>query len=157
MSTSKLRVLFVCVHNSARSQMAEALLRKHAGHWFDVESAGFEPKSVLPAAIRALEEIGIDIREARAKSVFELYRAGRIYHYVITVCDEASAEQCPIFPGICERLHWPFPDPAAGGWDAKRQRVAAEVRDQIDTRIRAWIQELEATGGPAPQLNRRQS
>ena len=74
MSAPKLRVLFLCVHNSARSQMAEALLRKHANHWFEVESAGFEPKSVLPAAVTAMKEVGIDIGDATAKSVFDLFR-----------------------------------------------------------------------------------
>jgi arsenate reductase len=154
MAAAKLRVLFLCVHNSARSQMAEALLRNRADDWFEVESAGFEPSAVLPAAVTAMREIGTDISEAQAKSVFALYRAGRIYQYVITVCDEASAEQCPIFPGICERLHWPFADPSAGASDAERLQIAATVRDQIDARIRDWLSELEAAGGPTPQFKK---
>ena len=157
MSASKLRVFFLCVHNSARSQMAEALLRKHADHWFEVESAGFEPRSVLPAAVAAMERIGIDIGEAQAKSVFDLFRAGRIYHYVVTVCDEATAEQCPIFPGVCERLHWSFPDPSDAPTEAAQLELAVAVRDQIDARIRLWLQELEAAGGPSPRFSKRQS
>jgi arsenate reductase len=135
--------------------MAEALLRKHASHWFEVESAGFEPRGVLPAAVSAMKQVGIDIGDATAKSVFDLYRAGRIYHYVVTVCDEATAEQCPIFPGICERVHWTFPDPSAGASDGDRLALAVDVREQIDARIRGWLSELEATGGPTPQFNRR--
>lgn len=155
MSEGKHNVLFLCVHNSARSQMAEVLLRKHASHWFEVESAGFEPRGVLPAATDAMRQLGIDIGAATAKSVFDLFRAGRIYHYVITVCDEASAEQCPIFPGICERLHWTFPDPSAAQTEIERLSLAVAVRDQIDARIRAWLSELEASGGPAPKFNKR--
>lgn len=154
MSAPKFRVLFVCVHNSARSQMAEALLRKHASHWFEVESAGFEPGGVLPAAVSAMNQIGIDIGNATAKSVFDLYRAGRIYHYVVTVCDEATARQCPIF---CERLHWTFPDPSAAESDDERLAVAVAAREQIEARIRAWLAELETTGGPTPQFNRSSS
>jgi arsenate reductase (thioredoxin) len=154
-SDAKFRVLFLCVHNSARSQMAEALLRKHASHWFDVESAGFEHRSVMPAAIAAMEQVGIDISGATAKSVFDLFRAGRIYHYVVTVCDEASAEQCPIFPGICERIHWTFPDPSSAETEAERLGLASAVRDQIDAQLRNWLSELEASGGPAPKFHKR--
>lgn len=137
--------------------MAEALLRRHASHWFDVESAGFEPRSILPAAVSAMKLVGIDIGEATTKSVFDLFRAGRIYHYVVTVCDEATAEQCPIFPGVCERLHWTFSDPSAAATDAARLQLAVTVRDQIEARIRGWLAELETTGGPVPQFNKRPS
>lgn len=137
--------------------MAEALLRKHASHWFEVESAGFECKAVLPAAIAAMAEVGIDIRAATAKSVFDLFRQGRIYHYVVTVCDEASAEQCPIFPGVCERVHWTFPDPSGAETEAERLRLAVEVRDQIDAQLRWWLAELEMRGGPIPEFQTRRT
>jgi arsenate reductase len=104
-----------------------------------------------------MKQVGIDISDATAKSVFDLFRAGRIYHYVVTVCDEATAEQCPIFPGVCERLHWTFPDPSAAGSDSERLALAVTVREQIEARIRAWLAELETTGGPTPKFNRRES
>ena len=157
MADVKLRVLFLCVHNSARSQMAEALLRKHGGDAFVVESAGFEHKSILPAAVEAMKQVGVDISAAASQSVFDLFRAGRIYDYVVTVCDEASAERCPIFPGVCERLHWTFPDPSLAETEAERVSLAAAVRDQIDARIRAWLRELEGGGGQSLQFNKRET
>ncbi len=95
---TKHRVLFVCVHNSARSQMAEELLRKIAGDRFEVESAGLEPGTLNPHAVAALREEGIDITGKKTVSAFDLLKQGRYYTYVITVCDETSAESCPIFP-----------------------------------------------------------
>ncbi|HEY6561788.1 MAG TPA: arsenate reductase ArsC [Polyangiaceae bacterium] len=141
----KLRVLFLCVHNSGRSQMAEALLRAIAGDRFTVESAGFEPRPVLPQAVEAMRLAGFDISDAKSKSVFALFREGRIYEYVITVCDEGTAERCPIFPGICQRIHWTFPDPsAAPGSDAERLAFTIEVREQIRACIERWLSELDA-------------
>src|SRR5688572_21250364 len=107
------RVLFVCVHNSARSQMAEALLRRLGGDRFIVESAGFEPESVEPLAVAAMSAVGIDIGGAKSQAVFDLFRAGRRYDYVISVCDAATAERCPIFPGFARRLTWSFTDPSS--------------------------------------------
>ena len=155
-SPHKFRVLFLCIHNSARSQMAEALLRKLGDSWFDVESAGFEPGTVLPEAVQAMAQIGIDISGARSRSVFELFRTGARFDYVITVCDEATAERCPIFPGVCERLHWTFPDPSAAPV-GERLATAAAVRDQIRQQIQTWLAELESRGGPAPRLNKREN
>jgi arsenate reductase (thioredoxin) len=142
-----LRVLFVCVHNSARSQMAEALLRQLGGRRFTVESAGFEPRPILPEAVQAMKLLGIDISDAQTKAVFDLYRAGRIFDYVISVCDEATSERCPSFPGVCKRLHWTFADPSSvEGTPAQRLDFAVGVRDRIKSRIQEWLAELEGQG-----------
>lgn len=136
----KHRVLFVCVHNSARSQMAEELLRKIAGDRFDVESAGLEPGTLNPYAVAALREEGIDISGKETVSAFELLKQGRYYTYVITVCDESSAETCPIFPGCRERFHWSFPDPSKfTGTDEEIMTRVREVRDQIRDKITEWV------------------
>jgi len=136
----KHRVLFVCVHNSARSQMAEALLRKIAGDRFDVESAGLEPGKLNPYAVAALREEGIDISGKETVSAFELLKQGRYYTYVITVCDETSAETCPIFPGCRERFHWSFPDPSKfTGTDEEIMTRVREVRDRIGDKITEWV------------------
>jgi len=140
-----LRVLFVCVHNSARSQMAEALLRQLAGARCTVESAGFEPGPLLPEAVQAMKLLGVDISQAQSKSVFDLYRAGRIFDYVISVCDQSTAERCPIFPGVCKRLHWTFADPSAvDGTPAQRLEFAVGIRDCIKNRIEDWLAGLES-------------
>jgi arsenate reductase len=122
--------------------MAEGLLRHLAGDSFHVESAGFEPRPLLPSAIRAMQLLGIDIAGAQSKTVFDLYRAGRTFDFVVTVCDESTAEQCPIFPGVCQRIHWSFPDPSAVlGSDEEKLQAAIEIRDQIRRRIEAWLEE----------------
>lgn len=140
----KHRVLFVCVHNSARSQMAEELLRKIAGDRFDVESAGLEPGTLNPYAVAALREEGIDISGKETVSAFELLKQGRYYTYVITVCDETSAETCPIFPGCRERFHWSFPDPSKfTGTDEEIMTRVREVRDQIRDKITEWVIAVE--------------
>ncbi len=136
--TDKPRVLFLCTGNSARSQMAEALLRKYAGDRFEVHSAGLEPKGVHPLTIRVLEEIGVDTRAHTSKPLTD-YIGKTHFGYLITVCSNAD-ERCPIFPGMGVRLHWPFEDPAAfqGSEEEKLARFRT-VRDQIDERIRAWL------------------
>ena len=134
--SGKKRVLILCTGNSARSQMAEGLLRHDAGDEFEVESAGVEPSHVRPQAIEAMREIGIDISGHRSKSVDEF--AGREFDYVITVCDNAK-EQCPIFPGKTQRIHWSFDDPAAAeGDEAERLAVFRRVRDEIRARLREF-------------------
>ena len=140
----KARVLFLCTGNSARSQMAEALLRKHAGDRFEVHSAGLEPAGVNPYTIRVLEEIGLNTGELRSKPVAEFL--GRVHFgYLITVCSSAE-EKCPTFPGVSMRLHWPFDDPAAfEGNDAEKLDTFRRVRDQIDQTIRQWVSEFEAS------------
>jgi len=137
------RVLFVCEHNTARSQMAEALLRKWAGDRFEVESAGLEAGTLNPLAVAVMREVGIDISRCRTKDVFKLYRQGRIYHVVITVCDETSAERCPVFPGVTERLHWSLADPATfeGSWEERLAQTRL-VRNQIEEKIRMWLETL---------------
>lgn len=133
----KKRVLFLCTHNSARSQMAEGLLRAMAGDGFEVFSAGTEETRVHPLAIEAMREIGIDISGHRSKTLDEF--AGRQFDYVVTVCDRAN-ESCPIFPGATERIHWSFDDPsAATGTDAERLRVFGQIRDAIQQRLRTFL------------------
>jgi len=132
----KKRILFLCTGNSARSQMAEGLLRHEAGERFEVFSAGTHPSKVRPEAIAVMKEIGIDISGHRSKSVDEF--AGPDLDMVITVCDNAK-ESCPVFPGPTERLHWPFEDPASvEGTEEQRQDAFRRVRDQIHGRIRAY-------------------
>ncbi|MEW6107784.1 MAG: arsenate reductase ArsC [Nitrospirota bacterium] len=139
----KKKVLFVCVHNSARSQMAEAFLNELGGDMFEAESAGLEPAALNPLAVVAMKEIGIDISGNATKSVFEFIKQGKLFHYVITVCDETSGNRCPIFPGYAKRLHWNFPDPSAleGAYVEKLQGVR-EIRDQIKERIADWLKEV---------------
>lgn len=147
----KRSVLFVCVHNSARSQMAEAFLNQRCPDDFAAESAGLEPGTMNPLAIAAMREVGIDIANNGTKSTFDLFKLGKQYSYVITVCDETSAERCPIFPGGARRLHWSFSDPAAlqGTWD-ERLAQARLIRDQIRARIDGWCAEIcEPTAQPA--------
>jgi arsenate reductase len=131
----KTKVLFLCTHNSARSQMAEGLLRYLAGDRFEVMSAGTEATHVRPLAIQAMEELGIDISDQESKTL-EGY-LGKPFNYVITVCDDAN-EACPIFPGARRRLHCSFEDPAqATGTEEERLRVFRSVRNQIRERIEA--------------------
>jgi len=135
----KQKVLFVCIHNSARSQMAEAWLNSLYGDRFEATSAGLEPGVLNPYAVRVMAEAGIDIADATTKSVFDLYRAGRLYNYVVTVCDQEAAERCPIFPGAAERLHWSFADPSkATGSDIEKLVQVRAVRDQIRAQIEEW-------------------
>jgi len=136
----KVKVLFVCIHNSARSQMAEELLRKLGGDRFEVESAGIEPGKLNPIVVEALKEDGIDIAGKQTKAVFDLFRKGNHYGYVITVCDESNAERCPIFPGLSQRLHWSFTDPSKfQGTDKEKLAKVREVKEQIKRAIKEWI------------------
>jgi arsenate reductase len=128
------RVLFLCTHNSARSQMAEGLLRHLAGDRFEIMSAGTEATSVRPEAIRAMADLGVDISGQSSKTL-ERY-LGEPFDYVVTVCDDAN-EACPVFPGAKNRLHWSFQDPSrAEGSEEKRLEVFRKVRDEIQARIR---------------------
>jgi len=137
------KVLFICVHNSARSQMAEAFLNKFGGGDFVAESAGLEPGKLNPIVVDAMKEVGIDISSKSTNSVFDFFKQGRKYNYVITVCDESNAERCPIFPGVMETLHWSFRDPSAltGSYENKLAGTRA-IRDEIEKRIRKWITEI---------------
>lgn len=102
------KVLFVCIHNSARSQIAEALLNRMNGGQFEAESAGIEPGTLNPLAVAVLSEFGIDVAEKKTRGVSDVIRSGARFDYVITVCDESGAEQCPVFPAETKRLHWKF-------------------------------------------------
>ncbi len=137
---AKEKVLFVCIHNSARSQMAEELLRKLAGDRFEVESAGIEPGKLNPVVIEVLKEEGVNISAKKTQSVMDLLKQGKLYSYVITVCDETSAERCPIFPGLAKRLHWGFTDPSKfeGTLEEKLAKTRA-VRDEIKQKIVQWL------------------
>ena len=137
-SAPTIRVLFLCTHNSARSQMAEALLRHIGGERFEVLSAGTEVTRVHPLAVAAMADVGLDISDARSKHLNEY--VGDDFDYVITVCDAAN-ESCPIFPGDPQRIHWSFSDPSAvEGSDEDRARAFAKVRDEITLRLRTWVQ-----------------
>ncbi len=136
----KIKVLFVCVHNSARSQMAEAFLNQLAGDRIEAQSAGLEPGVLNPLAIEVMRESGLDISAKKTKGVFDFYKRGAIFNYVITVCDEASAERCPIFPGITKRLHWSFADPAALP-DSREEKLEAarRIRDEIRQAVLTFV------------------
>lgn len=134
----KHRILFVCTHNSARSQMAEGMLRAWGGEAFDAVSAGTEVTSVRPEAVTVMEEIGIDIRGQRSKSVETFL--GQPFDRVITVCDQAR-QSCPVFPGAGETVHWSVEDPsAAQGTDEDRRVAFRQARDDLGNRIRGLIE-----------------
>ena len=139
----KTTVLFVCVHNSARSQMAEAFLRQLGGEEFEAESAGFEPGEINPLVIDVMREVGIDISQKSTQSVFDLYTKGYLYSYVITVCDAANAQRCPLFPGFTIRLSWSFDDPACftGSHEEKLAKTRL-VRDQIERQVEDFIRNV---------------
>lgn len=135
--SDKRRVLILCTGNSARSQMAEGLLRHVAGDEFEVESAGTIASFVRPQAIAAMAEIGIDISGHRSKCLNEFL--GDPFDYIITVCDNA-AENCPVFPGKAERIHWSFDDPAeTSGSDAEQLAVFRRVRDEIAEKLKGFV------------------
>jgi len=137
--SGRLRVLILCTANSARSQMAEGLLRQLAGDRVSVRSAGVAPSGVNPLAIRAMDQIGVDIRGQRSQHVNEFL--AEPFDTVITVCDRA-AETCPTFPGHVRRVHWSLPDPASGpGDEAQRLAAFARTRDDLQRRLRAWLVE----------------
>jgi len=137
------RELFVCVHNSGRSQMSEAFLKHYAGDRFDVQSAGLEPGELNPLVVEAMAEIGIDISQNKTKSVFDIWKSGELFQYVISVCDEESAEKCPVFPSPTTRLHWSFQDPSrvCGTYEQKLLKVR-QIRDEIAAKIQDWLASL---------------
>ena len=138
---TKPRVLFLCTHNSARSQMAEAFLRALAGERFGVASAGTEATRVHPFAIQAMDEVGIDMAGHTSKFLDPLL--DKPVDYLITVCDSAN-DRCPVFPGRTTRIHWSFSDPSqATGTDQERLQAFRRVRDQIQARLRQWLENLE--------------
>ncbi|HEV8190941.1 MAG TPA: arsenate reductase ArsC [Ktedonobacterales bacterium] len=138
--TRPMRVLFLCTHNSSRSQMAEGYLRARGGERYEAFSAGTQARGINPLAIKALAERGIDISDSvshRSQTLQEFL--GRQMDLVVTVCDEAT-EECPLFPGARHQEHWSFPDPsAATGTEEQRLAVFRQVRDTIEARLRAWL------------------
>ena len=128
------KVLFICRHNSGRSQMAEAFLNTLGEGRFQAESAGLDPRPVDPRVVDAMAEIGYDLSHQASKDVFSFFREGRLYDAVITVCDVDTEKDCPVFPGIVRRLSWPFADPAlvTGDEEEKMEKVRG-IRDAIMT------------------------
>jgi arsenate reductase (thioredoxin) len=147
------RVIFLCTGNSARSQMAEAFLRKYGGDQFEAYSAGLEPKGLHALTVRVMDEIGIDESAQRSKGVGE-YLGKVLFQYLITVCDDAE-KNCPsVWPGVSVRMHWSFEDPAAfEGTDGQKLAKFREVRDQIEQKILDW---LETVPEGAEQESRQQ-
>lgn len=130
------KVLFLCIHNSARSQMAEAFLNKYGNGKFIAESAGLEAGNLNPLVVDAMKEEGIDISGNTTNSVFDFFKEGRIYQYVVTVCDQANAERCPIFPGVFEKINWSFPDPSAlVGTKEEKLTAIREIREIIKNAV----------------------
>ncbi|HWB28033.1 MAG TPA: arsenate reductase ArsC [Chitinophagaceae bacterium] len=144
MSPVKHKVLFVCIHNSARSQMAEAFLAKYGSENFIAESAGLEPGTLNPIVVEVMREKGIDISHKETQSVFDLFKKGSLFNAVVTVCDEASAERCPIFPGMTKRLSWSFPDPSAikGSHEEVLKQVRI-IRDKVEEKIKEFVNEAK--------------
>ena len=139
----KKKVLFICVQNSARSQIAAALLNELCGDHFEAQSAGLEPGVLNPLAVEALQERGIDISRNKTQSVFDVWKSARhIFAYAITVCSESEAAGCPIFPGVTTRLHWSFPDPAKfTGTLAERMAKTRELLEEIRLKVEEFCKE----------------
>jgi arsenate reductase len=138
----KNKVLFICAHNSARSQMAAALLNDTCGEFFEAQSAGLEPGTINPLAVAVLREIGIDMSKNKTQRVFDVWTSGQIFHFVITVCSESEAKGCPIFAGVTMRLHWPFDDPSNFiGTYGERLEKTRRVRDQVRAKIDSFCEE----------------
>jgi len=135
--------MFVCIHNSGRSQIGEALLRHLAGDRFEVHSAGLEAGKLNPLVVQVMAEQGIDMSSHFAKTVQEYIDRKEHFDYVITVCDETNAERCPLFPGKHQRIHWSFPDPSAlTGSDTEKVAAIQPIRVAIETKIREWLANL---------------
>ena len=134
------RVLFVCIHNSARSQIAEAFLNQLAPGRFAAESAGIEPGKLNPVVVEVMREEGLDLSRKETKTVASMLERGPFFDHVVTVCDETSAERCPLFPRVAERLHWSFPDPSSfTGTPEEKLAGTRRVRDAIRAQIENWI------------------
>jgi arsenate reductase (thioredoxin) len=138
----KTKVLFLCIHNSARSQMAEAFLKKYGGNYFEVESAGLEPGKLNPFAIEVMKEEGIDISKNPTNDVFDFFKEGKLFHYVVTVCDPKASESCPVFPGIMKKINWGFADPSKfeGSYEEKLAQTRI-VKDQIKEAVNQFIKD----------------
>ena len=136
----EIKILFICQHNSGRSQIAEAYLKQMAGDQFHIQSAGLEPgEGVNPLVVEVMREEGFDLSQKKPQSVFNLFKEGRLFDHVITVCHNGE-NQCPVFPGIAKRWHCPFPDPAKV--DGTHEEKLAQVRD-IRDKIKDWLENPE--------------
>ncbi len=139
---SKSKILFICVHNSARSRIAEGFLNARCGELFEAQSAGLEPGDVNPLAAEVMRELQIDVASKPSQVVFDVWSSGQIFAYVITVCSESEASGCPIFPGPTKRLYWSFPDPSrVTGTNEEKLAKVREIRDAIRARIEEWCGE----------------
>jgi arsenate reductase len=139
----KIKVLFVCVHNASRSQMAEVWMNQLFGDRFEAQSAGIEPGQLNPLVIEAMREVGVDISHKKTRNVSDVIKSGQDFSYVITVCDETSSERCPFFPGKTNRLHWGFPDPSSlMGTKEEKMGKIREIRDAIRTQVDWWGKEV---------------
>ena len=134
------KVLFVCIHNSARSQMAEAFLNQLGEDRFIAESAGLEPGELNPVVVEAMQEVGLDLSGNTCDSIDDYLPRAKEFTFVVTVCDETAAERCPTFPGSVKRLHWGFPDPSAleGSFEDRLDRTRT-IRDLIQARVSEWL------------------
>lgn len=140
----KIKVLFLCIHNSARSQIAEAYLKKLAPDRFEVESAGLEPGTLNPLAVQAMAEEGIDISRNSTKDVFSLHKTGHSFNLVVTVCDAKNSQRCPVFPGMSKKIAWDFPDPSVlEGSEEEKLAAIRSIRDQIKKAVENLIEEFE--------------
>lgn len=143
METKKERILFVCVQNTFRSQVAEAIMNKKYGDRFIAESAGLNPGEIHPIAVKVMQDYGVDISHNETNSVFDFYKEGRLYSYVITVCSREAEKGCPIFPGIRRILNWPLPDPSLfEGTEAEQMENALKLRAEIEARIDEFVAAL---------------
>ena len=140
-----IKVLFLCIHNSARSQMAEAYLKKFGGENFFAESAGLEAGKLNPLAVEVMKEDGIDISNNQTNDVFDFFKEGRLYNYVVTVCDKEASDPCPIFPSAHKKINWSFTDPSAlTGTHEEKLAVTREVRDKIKAAVQNFITEVSS-------------
>ena len=142
MAMEKMNILFVCVHNSARSQMAEAFLKQIGAEKFIAESAGLEPGILNPLVVEVMQEIGIDISGNKTSGAFDLFKQGKMYNFVITVCDAANAERCPVFPGVSKKISWSFEDPSSfTGTHEEKIAKTRVVRDKIKNEVEKFVKE----------------
>ncbi|MCG8485691.1 MAG: arsenate reductase ArsC [Clostridia bacterium] len=137
----KKKVLFICIHNSARSQMSEEYLKKYGEDQFEVESAGLKPSSINPLVVEVMKEEGIDLSEKKTQSVFGLIKTQKFYGYVITVCNRSMEEDCPTFPGMPKRMHWDLEDPEKfTGTDEEKLEKVRKLRDKIKQLVLQFIE-----------------
>ncbi len=139
----KIKVLFICSHNSGRSQIAEAYLKEIGGDRFDVESAGYDLRKIDPIVVEVMKEEGIDLNDKGNKDAWNLYREGRMFNYVITVCDRTTEKDCPLFPKPFNQLHWPFPDPSSfEGTREEKLEKTRTLRDELKRKIEEFIKHI---------------